>query len=387
MKFLGISVAAIEWFDNAIFIALTDIISQIFFPEYDLQARFMLYFGSIALGYLGRPLGAFLFGLYSDKKNRIKAAYLAFILMVCASLIISFLPGYNSIGFLAPILFITLRFLQGIAIGGNYGVSIVTVENAHKSERYFSSSLISVGIMLGFLLGSSAASILHAMFTHEFLLSFGWRIGLWCSALLALPIFFNFRKIDMQVVDKKEKIMSTKLNWMQIFKVFILFLLDMVPFYLLFTFLPNYKIMFLGQNPTQIWFNNSISMIMIIICTPFFGKLADMYGAIRILKFASLSFVAISFFGPWMHWIWSVVFGVVMSMCYGSLYGFIALIFPENIRARVSGVLFNLTASISIGLTPIIATYLVQFSFYYVCLFLALVCVNIWAVLNTLPEH
>lgn len=389
MKFLGTSITALEWYDNAICMALTDTISSVFFPDYDVSARFMLFFMSIAIGYLGRPLGAFILGHYSDKHSRIKSAYFGFAIMVFASLAISFLPTYYQVGIIAPILFVTLRFLQGMAIGGNYGVAVCAVEAAHKSERYMTSSMISVGITLGFLFGSMAASVLTYFFDAKFLMSFGWRIGLWSSALLSLPVFLEFRKIDMGKTKKPKQPQADteKLDWLKVAKVFVLFLLDMVPFYLLFVFLPNYKIMFLGCDSSAIWFYNSVAMVVIVLCTPFFGKMADAYGALPILKACALGLVVCSWFGPWQSNVWSIVFGVLMGMCYSCLYGYVALAFPESMRARASGVLFNITGSLSVGITPMVSAYLAGFSFYYVSAFLAVVCAVIFATLLTLHEQ
>ncbi len=389
LKFLGTAIGAIEWYENAICIALTDVISRVFFPEFDTSARFMLYLLSIAIGYLGRPIGGFILGHYSDKYNRMRAAFFGFTLMVFASLAISFLPAYGQIGRYAPALFIFFRFLQGVAIGGNYGVAVASVESVHRAERYATSSLVSVGIMIGFLLGSVAATILNYFFTQDFLVQFGWRIGLWSSAIFSIPVFIAFAKTDMK---KKEKVQSfvtstVDINWKLVAKVFVLFLLDMVPFYLLFTFLPNYKIMFLGQDSSQIWFYHSVSMVVIALFTPFFGKLADAYGAIKSLKVCAIGLFVTAFFGPWNSWIWSFVFAILMAVCYGSLYGFVALIFPESVRARIAGVLFNVTGSISIGVTPLIAAYLARYNFNYVSYFLAFVVSCVWLVLNTLKEE
>ena len=104
-KNLGLLVSAIEWYDNALAIAFASVISHLFFPSSDKVAQFLLYFSSITIGYFGRPLGAFLFGYYSDKYSRTKATYHSLMLMNVASLFISFLPSYISIGIAAPVIF------------------------------------------------------------------------------------------------------------------------------------------------------------------------------------------------------------------------------------------------------------------------------------------
>ena len=159
-KWLGMFVSALEWYDNAACIALASTVSALFFPEVDINARFLFYFSSIAIGYLGRPLGAFMFGYYSDAHHRVRATYYSLLLMTVANLCISIVPIYATIGLAAPIIFVCLRFAQGMAIGGNYGVSIAIVEHA-RENKYYASSFSCVGFILGFLTASALISCMH----------------------------------------------------------------------------------------------------------------------------------------------------------------------------------------------------------------------------------
>jgi MHS family proline/betaine transporter-like MFS transporter len=387
MKLLSTAIGALEWYYYAVCIALMDIISQVFFPVNDVKARFILYVSSLTISALGRPLGAYIFGYFSDKYNRMRTAFFSFLMIVIATLSISLLPSYSAIGLSAPILFVFLRFVEGICIGGNYSISVATLEKTHKCERYLTSSFISIGIMFGFLLGNLSVIVLTYFFQKEALISYGWRIGLFSSVLLSLPVLLMFKKVDMHIEDKANDVEKEKIAWDTVFKIFILFLLDMVPFYLFFSFLPNYKIMFFQANSTNVWFLNTLAMGVIIVAVPFFGKLADAYGALKVLKACAYSLIAVAFFNPWNEWFWPLVFGLIMSMCYGPLYGYVALIFPKNIRARVNGVLFNLTGAISMGVVPATATYLASYHFYYISLFLIILMLIILFILKTLHEN
>lgn len=397
-KYLGVGVSAIEWYDNAICISLTEIISSLFFPEFNVAMRFTLYLSSFAIGYLGRPIGAFLFGFYSDKYSRIKSVYAAFAIMIFSTLAISFLPTYNTAGVLAPIGFVFFRFVQGIALGGNYGVSIFSVENAHKAERYFASSMICVGFMIGFLFGGLVSSALSYFCTREFLLGIGWRLALWSSFLMGLPVLAGILKVKSAMIEEeaqktsKEKVTTSntsneKLSWEVVGKVSIILLLDMVPFYIFFMFLPNCKIIFLNQAPTLVWLELSIGIFIMMILTPFFGKVADAYGALKSLKIAALSLLGIAIFAPWNHWVWSIIIGVIMAMCYGSLYGIVAMIFPKNIRARASSVTLNTTGAVWGGLTPLIATFLYQKNVLLLGGFLGLISIIVFIGLASLKNY
>jgi|GEM_PF-1838462 len=393
-KYIGLGVSGIEWYDTAMCSALAQIISELFFPEFNKATRFIFYFSTFAIGYLGRPLGAFLFGTYSDRVCRIRAVYVAFSIMIFSTLTISLLPTYSIIGILAPLAFVFLRFIQGIAIGGNYGVSVFSIENANKCEKYFTSSLINIGIMVGFFVGGLVSSGINFFMSREFLLEIGWRIPLWSSFSLGFPVFLGLRKFSKECISQRKNqenpakmAASSKITFKMLAMIATMLLLDMVPFYMFFIFLPNCRIQFMDQLPWSVWLNQSVGIFVIIVLIPFFGKFADAYGPVRSLKFSALSLIAISFFAPWNHWIWSPIFGAIMAACYGSLYGIVALIFPKNIRARAGSLTLNTTGAIFGGLTPLIATFLYKINENLLGVFLALVGIAVLFAIQKLKKY
>lgn len=340
MQLLGLFIALIEWYDAAICISFAEILSEIFLPNLEKKLKFSLYLYIIAATYLGRPIGAYFIGKYSDEKSRLKASFFSFLTMVLSSSFLSILPTYSQIGYIAPLCFIFIRFIQGIAIGGNYATSVYSIEETEEKNKHFVSSLICIGIIGGFLFGSFTTYLTSVLFSQDFIKAFGWRMCLLGSLVLSIPVFINFPKEEV----KQEAIKSEKLNYKLFFKSCLLMTIDIIPFYIFFTFLPNYKIMILGYNSPQIWAYHSISMAVIIIFTPIFGKLSDKFKAKNILKLCILFLSFISFFYPWDSFFYSIFLGLIMAMCYGSLYSFIALNFDRSNRAIASGIALNIVA-------------------------------------------
>ena len=357
MKFLGVGVAIIEWYDTSVCISLGTILSEVFLPPQTKELTFIFSLYFLTINHLGRPIGAFLFGKYSDEFNRLHSTKLAFIIMIASSFILALLPTYEQIGVFATFLFFLLRFVQGIAIGGNYTTSVYSIEQAEDNEKNYISSLICIGIIAGFLIGNATIGLINYYCSKEFIKIYAWRIALLGSFVLSIPILLNFPK-HMKKIKKEKSIQKIPIKKFII--TCLILLIDIIPFYIFFNFLPNYKISCLSQEESNIWFKNSISMFVIMILTPLTGILADKVGSKTILYTTTFSLLLISFFSPWEHFIWNIILGINMALCYGSLYGWLALKFPSNIRAQTSGLALNVTASGSNIIIPLLAPFFTQ---------------------------
>ncbi|MFM7786007.1 MAG: MFS transporter, partial [Gammaproteobacteria bacterium] len=143
--------ASIEWYDFFIYgVAAATVFPALFFPGSDPLTGVLLSFGTFAVGFVARPVGGVLFGHYGDRAGRKKSLVLALLLMGIATTGIGLLPTYGSIGVAAPLLLIVLRFLQGMAIGGQWGGAVLLlVESAPPGKRGFYGSFAQVGVPLG----------------------------------------------------------------------------------------------------------------------------------------------------------------------------------------------------------------------------------------------
>lgn len=372
-KLLGMCIAALEWYDVLLAISLADIVSQNFFPALSKINSYILYLASITISYISRPFGAFLFGYYSDKYNRIKASYYSFLLISITTIFIAILPTYKNIGVLAPIFLIILRFIQAFALAGNNNLWIISIENEPR-KKYFASSLLSIGFILGSLTSSFVVIILYKFFTKDMIIDFAWRIPYFIGLIFAIFILVGYYKLDKKLLEKKNNIQNTKINIKHIIKIFIktftLLFSEIILFYLFFVFFTNYKIIFLNQDPFDNWVQYIIGMAAMLIATPIFGKLADKYGCISLLRLSSIAIFIFWVFATYfnqIHMLYvSVVFGILQAVTFGSLYGYIPSIFPKSIRSRVSSIIISLASAVCASIVPLLCAKLAYYDIKYV---------------------
>ena len=168
----GVIGNTLEWYDFAIFGFLAPYITAAFFPESDEMAGMIKTFGVFAVGYLMRPLGAFVFGHIGDRIGRQQALFLSVLLMAVPTFLLGLLPGYETLGILAPILLLLLRLLQGLSVGGEFAASITFVsELAANHRRGLLGSLTVLGAIGGFILGSGVSELATAILGEELLQS------------------------------------------------------------------------------------------------------------------------------------------------------------------------------------------------------------------------
>ena len=178
---------SIEWYDFFIYgTAAVLIFPTLFFPP-DIPAYVGLIasFGTFAVGFIARPVGGMLFGHFGDRMGRKAALVTALVMMGVATTLIGLLPGYETIGPFAPLLLILLRFVQGLAVGGQWGGAMLLVtESAPAEKRGFYGAFAQAGAPLGVILANVAFLIVTASVSTEALLDWGWRIPFLASIIL-----------------------------------------------------------------------------------------------------------------------------------------------------------------------------------------------------------
>jgi len=195
----------VEWFDWYAYAAFTLYFAPVFFPDEDPTAQLLSAAAVFAVGFLMRPIGAWVMGVYADHKGRKAGLTLSVSLMCAGSLIIGCAPGYAQIGIAAPILLLFARLLQGISVGGEYGSSATYLsEMATPKHRGFWSSFQYVTLISGQLLALLLLIVLQRTLNTEALESWGWRIPFFVGALLAVVVFWLRRRLDETAAFKAE---------------------------------------------------------------------------------------------------------------------------------------------------------------------------------------
>lgn len=194
----------IEWYDFYIFGSLATIISQHFFPQTNPTAAFLSTLATFAAGFIVRPFGAIVFGRLGDLVGRKYTFMLTLVLMGGATFAIGLIPGYESIGILAPILVLILRLLQGLALGGEYGGAATYVaEHAPEGKRGFYTSFIQTTATLGLFVSIGVILLVGSYVGVEEFNEWGWRIPFLLSAVLvAVSIYIRLKMKESPLFTK-----------------------------------------------------------------------------------------------------------------------------------------------------------------------------------------
>lgn len=187
----------VEWYDWSAYLSFTLYFASHFFPEGDQTAQLLKAAAVSAVGFLARPLGAWLMGAYADRAGRRAALTLSVSLMCLGSLIIALSPTYAQVGALAPAILLGARILQGLSVGGEYGASASYLsEMASRERRGFWSSFQYVTLIAGQLLALGLLVLLQQTLDKADLEAWGWRIPFFIGAGLAVVVFWLRRGID-----------------------------------------------------------------------------------------------------------------------------------------------------------------------------------------------
>ena len=186
----------VEWYDWYAYTSLSLYFAATFFPKGDATAQLLGTSAVFAVGFLMRPIGAYIMGRYADTHGRKAGLALSVGLMCAGSLMIACVPGYATIGIAAPIILIVARMIQGLSVGGEYGASATYLsEMATRKNRGFWSSFQYFTLIGGQLTSLAVTLILQASLTKPQMESFGWRIAFVLGAVLALVVYVLRRRL------------------------------------------------------------------------------------------------------------------------------------------------------------------------------------------------
>jgi MHS family shikimate/dehydroshikimate transporter-like MFS transporter len=194
--------SAIEWYDFFIYLTAAALVfGPLFFPGGSEVAGVLAAFSTAAVGFVARPVGGVLFGHFGDRLGRKPTLVIALLTMGTATTIIGLLPTYATIGVAAPIILFILRFLQGLAVGGQWGGAVLlATEYAPADKRGFYGSFAQVGVPVGLVLGNTSFLVLSAVLGESAFAAWGWRIPFLLSiALIGVALFIQLRLEDTPV--------------------------------------------------------------------------------------------------------------------------------------------------------------------------------------------
>ena len=277
----------VEWYDWYVYAAFSLYFAKAFFPQGDTTAQLLNVAAIFAVGFLMRPIGGWLMGIYADRHGRKAALMFSVVLMCSGSLIIALTPGYDTIGVAAPVILVLARMLQGLSVGGEYGCSATYLsEMASREHRGFWSSFQYVTLILGQLLALGVLIALQQLFlTPEQLESWGWRIPFAIGALCAVVALYLRRNMDetesfqAQRSNAELGSMRTLLQYpRELLTVVGLTMGGTLAFYTYTTYMQKFLVNSAGMSRDTATLVSAASLTVFMLLQPAFGALSDRIG-------------------------------------------------------------------------------------------------------------
>ncbi|EOU9538417.1 shikimate transporter [Cronobacter dublinensis] len=378
--------AVVDWFDFLLYgITAALVFNSEFFPQISPAMGTLAAFATFGVGFLFRPLGGIVFGHFGDRLGRKRMLMMTVWLMGIATACIGILPSFETIGWWAPALLVTLRAIQGFAVGGEWGgAALLAVESAPAGKKAFYSSGIQVGYGVGLLLSTGLVSLISTLTTDEQFLSWGWRLPFLFSIVLVLGALWVRNGMEESAEFERAQAAqpAQPKNRLPVFealvrhpgaflKIIALRLCELLTMYIVTAFALNYSTQTLGL-PRELFLNIGLLVGGISCLTiPLFAWMADRYGRRRIYITGAL-LGAMSAFPFFMALEARSVFGVVIFslMLANIAHDMVVCVqqpmftemFGAGYRYSGAGVGYQVASVVGGGFTPFIAAALLTFS-------------------------
>lgn len=380
IAFASVIGTTVEWYDLFVFgTASALVFNKVFFPSFDPLAGTLLAFGTFASAYLARIVGAALFGHFGDRLGR-KSMLLTFLLIMgLATFAIGLLPNYSVIGIWAPILLLTLRLIQGLALGGEWGGAVLmAVEHAPDNRRGLYGSWVQIGVPAGTLLANFAFLIANALMSTEALVSWGWRIPFLVSILLVAvglyvrlntaetPSFQKVKTAGAQASVPFVALMAK--NWKRVVLGGVATMSTGTSFNLIVAFGLTYGTQTLGFSRNEMLSIALLSCGACLLLLPAFGLLSDVIGRKPVIVGGIIAEAIVAFPLFWLMdtkvFSLALVGYLLMMTAFAANYGpiatFLAELFGTKVRYSGLSISYMLSGVLGSAATPIVTTALLQ---------------------------
>jgi metabolite-proton symporter len=368
----------LEMYDFMVYGYYASYIAKVFFPTGNDFASLMLSLGTFGAGFLMRPLGALVLGAYIDRHGRRAGLLLTLGLMAVGTLTIGLLPGYETLGVLAPVLIVLGRLLQGFSAGVELGgVSVYLAEIATPGNKGFYTSWQSGSQQVAVIVAASLGVLMSAVLPPDSIALWGWRMPLLVGCMIVPLIFLLRRSLEETEVFKARthhpsaaQIMRSMAdNWGIVLLGMLLVTMTTVSFYLITAYTPTF-----GSQALHL---AGIDSLVVTLCVgitnliwlPLAGALSDRIGRTPILVACTVLTLLTAY--PAMQWLVSapsfdrlLAVELWLSFIYGSYNGamipFLTEIMPEEVRTTGFSLAYSLATATFGGFTPALCTWLIH---------------------------
>jgi len=374
----------VEWYEFFLYgTAATLVFNKVFFPASDsaygaIFAAFLTY----AVGFVARPLGGVVFGHFGDKFGRKKLLQFAILLVGVVTVLMGCLPTYAQIGVWAPVLLVVLRFLQGFAVGGEWGGAVLLVaEHSPNKSRAFWASWPQAAVPVGNMLATVVLWVLTATLSDEDFLSWGWRIAFWLSAVVVLVGYYVRTKVTdapifVEAQQEVERVKAVSYGVVEVLKryprgVFTamgLRFAENVMYYLVVIVSITYLKVHVGVDTNAILRYMLVAHAVHFAVIPLVGRLADRVGRRPVYAVGTVLAATWGFFAfPMMDSanylliIAAVVIGLMIhALMYAPQPAIMAEMFPTRMRYSGVSLGYQVTSIVAGSAAPAISVKLLE---------------------------
>lgn len=384
-KVVGASMAGtvVEWYEFFLYATVATLVfGELFFPQTGNELDGIIAaFATYAVGFIARPLGGVVFGHIGDRIGRKSLLQFSLVLIGVSTFLMGCLPGFASIGYWAPALLVLLRFIQGFALGGEWGGAVLLVtEHSPNRSRAFWGSFPQAAVPIGNLLATVVILALSATLSEEAFTAWGWRVGFWLSVvIIAIGYYIRTQVSDSPIFkaaqEKVEAEPETRHGLTEVFRNNPRGLLtamglrfgENILYYMVVTFSITY-LHHREVNTTRILALLFLAHIAHVVVIPIIGRLADRLGRKPVyIAGAALSllwpFVAFPLFdtGQTATILLAIVLGLVVhGMMYAAQPAIMTEMFPTRMRYSGVSLGYQVTAIFAGSWAPMIGTFLLR---------------------------
>lgn len=332
-----------------------------------------------AVGFICRPLGGIVFGYYGDTRGRAKTLRISILTITLSTMLTGFIPSYENIGVLAPVLFITLRLLQGLSLGGEYsGVIIYLAESSPAKKRGFTTSFAATGANFGFLLATFTLMWLNLSFSETTIKEWAWRLPFILIGIPGLIItYYRFKLTETQVYEHLEKqhrlkampfITAMKFAPYQLLKIFGLTCMSSTFYYFFFGYMPTYLQHYIGFSLQTALIIQSCLLVAMLFMVPLAGLCGDYLTRKRVLITTAISIIFLVI--PCFYLLQSnslllillslSIAAILSSLDQGNSLPAVVENCPANVRYSGISFSYNIGMALFGGTTPLIIVLLIE---------------------------
>jgi len=369
--------SAIEHYDFFIYAFTAPVVfDRFFFPKMDSLASMLAVYATFAVGFVARPLGGMVFGHYGDRLGRKAMLTITFVLMGVASFLIGCLPSYDSIGLVAPIALVTLRFVQGFAFGGDYMNAVsLTLENAPSARRGFFASWVNASGPIGVILASGLIALLGFVSSPQDFVQWVWRVPFVISLVLVVLGTYIRLQVDESTLFRAVQASAARpraplLDVVRWWKKSVLFgcLVNMVHStfqYMSTVFVLGYAVKTLSMPQSSVTFGTMVANVLEMCMVPLIASYSDRFGrrpfiAVGILLAAAwypIYFQLVAAKDPTLLILGLVVsIGIIHALMFAPEAAFTAELFPTEVRVSGSSLGKQMGIILGGGIAPLVGT-------------------------------